>query len=166
MKQYGCCGLEYSRDRSGATTTYYRDALKRVYRTVSQRSSNGAAITTNTDFDGLTTTVTRTSDAGSLLVSETTRSLGGLTTTRKSPDADGDGNPEVSTRVIVHNAGTGSTTTNTAPDTGTTITATFLDGKTKSVSGTAVSNGGSMTYDYGTHALNGGGVYAKVTQAK
>lgn len=160
IEQHGCCGLEFKRDRSGATTTYSKDILKRTYRVMSKRSSGGTAVFTTTEYDGLKTTTSRNDGTTTLLVSETTRSLSGLSTSYKFPDADGDSVAETGSRVIVHNSGTGSTTTNTAPDGSTTVTVSYMDGSTK-FSTDQASN--TTIYDKGTHALNGGGLYSLVT---
>ncbi|MFC4992846.1 RHS repeat domain-containing protein [Rubritalea tangerina] len=166
ISQYGCCGLELTRDRSGATRSYQRDTLKRVFRITDKRSSTGEAVHTTTSISGnasndLITLVQRSSVDGTQLVSETTQSLDRLSYTMKSPDADGDGNPEVTTRVIAHQAGTGSKTTVTAPDGGVSITDTYLDNRTQKVSGSAVTGSPLVfhSYSYGTHTLNGGGLY-------
>ncbi|SHK49606.1 RHS repeat-associated core domain-containing protein, partial [Rubritalea squalenifaciens DSM 18772] len=153
-------GLEFKRERSGATTTYSKDILKRTYRVTSKRSSTGASVYTTTAYDGLTTTVNRNDGTTTLLVSESTKTLSGLSTTYKYPDADGDSQHETGSRITVHNTGSGSTTTNTAPDGSTTVTVTYMDGSTKSSTDQA-SN--TTSYDKGTHALSGGGLYSLVT---
>ncbi|WP_346189594.1 RHS repeat-associated core domain-containing protein [Rubritalea halochordaticola] len=161
IERHGCCGLEFSRDRSGATRSYAKDVLKRTYRVISQRSSNGPSVTSTTAYDGLEITRKRHSDAfAPVLISKSSGSLSGLRTDYEYPDADDDGTNETASRVTVHNSGSGSTTTNTSPDGSTTITVTFADGSTKS---TKDQDNNQTTYDKGTHTLNGGGLYTLVT---
>ena len=163
VQQRGCCGLEYSRDRSGATSNYYRDALKRVYKVGSQRSSTGPIVTTTTTHTGLTTRTERASSAtpSPILVNETTVNISGLTRTVLSPDADGDDAPETTTRVKVFNPGGGTTTTTTYPDLTTTVSTAFIDGGAKS---TQDQEGNITTYDRATHNLQGGGMMSQVTK--
>jgi RHS repeat-associated protein len=188
-----CCGLEFTRDRSGATVAYSLDGLKRVYRRVLKTSSSSPEVVVSTTYggrstnDGTIVTTTRSSGGVTLLVSEVTKNLLGEEIIRKSPDANGDGIPEVITTVTTHPIGTlgtpaipgisvgdpgtpgtfgtpgnPGTTTVTYPDGSTKITKNYRDGRLKSVSGTAVPD---VTYDYGTHAENGGGLWTKTTQA-
>jgi RHS repeat-associated protein len=162
ISRYGCCGLEFSRDRSGATQDFFRDNLKRVHRVVSKSSSADDAISTFTSYNGLTTRTTRSDGTTTLLVSEIIETLDGLTRTTKSPDADGDGNPETTTQVTVRNPSTGSTHTTTHPDGTTSSSQDFLDGSEKSSTDQA---GNTTTYDKATHALNGGGIITQTTAA-
>ena len=162
LMQYGCCGLEFSQDRTGATKTFFRDNLKRVYRVVSQASTADTPVITNTDINGLTTKVTRTDGTTTLLVSETTKSLGGLTTNLLSPDADGDGIAETSSDVIVYNSVGGQTNTMTYADGTISSTTTFIDGSVKSITDQA---GYTSTMDKGVHSENGGGLYMVNTAA-
>jgi hypothetical protein len=164
ISQYACCGLEFSRDRMGATTSYFRDGLKRVYKVETKASAASPAVATFTTQDGLTTTKTRrfgSSDA--LFLGSTTRSLDGLTTTETGPSLKSN-LPEdrpVTTTVISHftvNGGdllpSGDTITTTYADDSTSIIAKYRDGRIQSVSGTAVPD---ESYDYATHTENGGG---------
>ncbi|MDF1839233.1 MAG: hypothetical protein P1V35_15300, partial [Planctomycetota bacterium] len=84
-----CCGIEENVSRYGVVTSFERDPLKRVTQRTVLRSNTGFPVQTNTTYKGLTTTVERIAGPFTLLESETTRSLGGLTTTTWSPDADG-----------------------------------------------------------------------------
>jgi RHS repeat-associated protein len=154
INQYACCGLEYSRDRMGATTSYSRDGLKRVYKVETKASEAAASssVATFTTVSGLTTTRTRrfgSSDA--LFLGSTTRSLDGLTTVETGPfrkSTLGEENPvrPVTNSVISHSA-TGDTVTTTFADGSDSITASYLDGQAKSVTGSAVPD---MSYDYAT----------------
>ncbi len=162
ITQYTCCGLGFTRDRSGATTAYSRDILKRAYRIVSKRSSTGPEVATSTAINGLTTIASTTSGGSTLFVSESTRNLAGDTVTSKSPDANGDGSPETTTIATTYPAGGGKTVTTTYPDGSTSIRTSFADGEPLSVSGSA---NPAMTYDHDTHALNGGGIVQKTTAA-
>jgi hypothetical protein len=155
IAQYACCGLEFSRDRMGATTTYSRDGLKRVYKTQSKASDASPVVTNFTTVDGLTTTRTRSIGGQSLFLGSQARSLDGLTRTTTGPAAKSTAIADrpVTTTVTSHSA-TGDTVTTTRADGSTSILATYLDGREKSTSGSAVPD---MTYDYATHSLNGGG---------
>ncbi len=175
ITQYGCCGVEYSRDRTGAETTYFRDALKRVYSMSATRSSSGTPVVTNTAFNGLTTTTTRSDGTTTLLISSSTRALNGDMVSSTSPDANGDSTPETTLYAYSypgdsgHPTGEGVKTDVTMPDLSTSVRNTYLDGRIKSQSGSAVTNAvdntdplnpiylPAMTYTYGTHAQNGGG---------
>ncbi len=158
---YGCCGLESSRDRNGATTIFYRDALKRAYRVVRKRSPGGPPVTTKTFFNGLTTRTEKSSTAGTLLLRENTRSLSGLTVDYNYPDADGDEQEETSQRVTTYPNTGGSIVTMTYPDGTTTVRTTFRSGQTKS---SQDQEGHLMTYDYGPHSLSTNGLFTKTIQ--
>lgn len=162
LMQYGCCGLEFSQDRTGATKTFFRDNLKRVYRVVSQSSTTDTPVITSTAFNGLTETTTRSDATTTLLVSETTKTLGGLTTTRLSPDANGDATPETTTRQTIYSPAGGSTVTTTYSDGTTTSSITFIDGSTKSSTDQL---GNTTTMDKGTHTQQGGGLWSLTTAA-
>ena len=156
ISQYACCGLEFSRDRMGGTTSYSRDGLKRVYKVETKASAASPAVTTFTTVDGLTTTQTRRfGGSDSLFLGSATRSLDGLTTTNIGPSRKSNlvADRPVTTKIISH-SNAGDTTTTTYADGSTSITANYLDGRIKSISGTAVSD---MSYDYATHSENGGG---------
>ena len=56
----------------------------------------------------------------------------------------------------------GSIVTTTRPDSSTVIRTSFIDGQMKSISGTGTY---AMSYDYGLHSENGGGLYTQVTKA-
>jgi len=64
--------------------------------------------------------------------------------------------------VTTYPAGGGKTVTITHSDASTSIRSTFADGQVASISGTAVI---AKSYDYGTHALNGGGTWSQTTAA-
>ena len=161
ITQYGCCGLEFQRDRSGATTTYFKDGLRRDYKIVRQRSSGGPLVTTLIHHDGLRRETRLVSSAGDLLVSDVTESLSGLTEITLSPDADGDANPETTTRTTVYLTAGGSTTTTSYPDGTSTSSTTFIDGNRKSF--TDQENDVTI-YDIDTHTEEGGGLVTQVTQ--
>jgi RHS repeat-associated protein len=164
ISQYACCGLEFSRDRMGATTSYFRDGLKRVYKVETKASAASPAVATFTTENGLTTTRTRrfgSSDA--LFLGSTTRSLDGLTTIETGPSLKSNlaVDRPVTTTTIDHftvNGGdllpSGDTVTTTHADASTSITAKYRDGRISSISGTAVAD---KSYDYATHTETGGG---------
>ena len=155
ITQYACCGLEFSRDRMGMTTQYFRDGLKRVYKVDTKASAASPAVISFTTVSGLTQTSSRSIGAQSLFLGSSSSSLDGLTRTTTSPARKSAlaADRPVTTSVTSHSA-TGDTATTTFADGSTAITANYLDGRTKSTTGTAVSD---MSYDYATHILNGGG---------
>ena len=147
ITQYACCGLEVSRTRNGATTTYSRDGLKRVYKVVTTASDASPPVATFTTIDGLTTTTRRSVNGGSsFFLGSVTRSLDGLTRASTAPSQKSTLAAErpVTTTITTHSA-TGDTATTTYADLSTAISTSFLDGQRKSTSGTAVA---PMTYDY------------------
>ena len=147
ISQYSCCGIGFSRDRSGATQSFSRDPLKRVYLVASRRSSAGPQLFTATNYDGLTTKTTLNDGTLTLLLSETTTNLAGETILMKSPDANADSLAESTTMLTSYPAGGGKTITTTNPDGSTEIRTSFADGQPASSSGTAVVQ---MTYDPAT----------------
>jgi RHS repeat-associated protein len=162
ISQYACCGLELSRDRMGATTTYTRDAMKRVYKEQVKATPASPAVITFTAVNGLTTTRTRRrGSSDSIFLGSNTRSLDGLTHTSTGPalKSSAVADRPVTTTVITHSA-TGDIETTTYADASTAISTSFLDGRPKSISGTAVPD---MTYDYATHAESGGGETSTTT---
>lgn len=160
--EHDCCGGgTTATSRSGATSSTSRDPLGRTYLVESKNSSTSTTISTTTTFSGLTTTTERSDGTTTLLLSEVTRSLSGLTTTSLAPDADGDSaTDEETTRAVTYNVGGGMTTTVTYPDTTTTSSVTYLDGQMKS---STDQESNVTTYDYGTHATNGGGLWSQTT---
>lgn len=160
---YGCCGPVETRDRSGAVTTTSYDLLKRIYKTTSKGSSTATEAVTTTDRSGLVTTTSRSSaNVAAFDVSKAERNLLGETVKRWSADANGDGNMELTTILTEYPAGGGLKVTETDPIGATHITTTYRDGQTKTVSGTGVF---ARSLDYGSHALNGGGLWTQATRA-
>ena len=151
IKIYACCGLQFSQERDGSTTTFSRDGLKRVYQVAKQASTVSPAVSTFTVVDGLTTTRTRTvaGASGSLFLGTATRSLDGLTETQTGPSlmSNNAGDRPVTTIVTAHGSNTGDTVTTTYADGSTSIFSNYLDGRIKSASGSAIA---PMSYDYGT----------------
>jgi RHS repeat-associated protein len=154
--QYACCGLASKRQRDGSTTAYSRDGLKRVYKVIAKsHSGDTTPITTTTVVTGLVTE----SQRNGLLTSKIERHLNGDILSTWSPDADGDTAPEETTYSYAA-AGNGTRVeTITAPDGGTTVTSTYRDGRTQSITGTATA---PQYFEYGTHTEQGGGL---LTQA-
>lgn len=158
VTQYACCGLEFTRDRMGATTTYFRDGLKRVYKIETKATAAPATpvVATFNTISGLTTTQTRRyGGSGALFIGSATRSVDGLSTTKTGPSLKSSlaTDRPVTSSVTTH-SGSGDTVFTTRADTSTSVTDYYLDGRTKSVSGTAVPD---IAYDYATHEENGGG---------
>jgi RHS repeat-associated protein len=155
ITQYACCGLEYSRDRMGMTTQYFRDGLKRVYKVEAKASAASPAVTNFTTITGLTQTNSRSIGGQSLFLGSSSSSLDGLTRTTTSParkSAFAADRP-ITTSVTTHSV-TGDTEATTFADGSTARTASYLDGRIKSTTGTAVPD---ISYNYATHILNGGG---------
>lgn len=149
ISQYACCGLEFSRDRMGATTQYYRDGMKRVYKVETKASAASPVIATFTTVSGLTTTQTRTyGTSASQFLGTSTRSLDGMTYTSTSPAQNSDDSADrvTTTRTTSHNAGTGDTVvTSNNFDASTQTTTSYLSGQMKSSVRTGYA---TTTYDY------------------
>ena len=147
ITQYACCGLEFSRDRMGMTTQYFRDGLKRVYKVETKASAASPT--------GLTQTFSRSIGSQSLFLGSSSRSLDGLTRTTTGPARKSAlvADRPVTTSVTTHSV-TGDTEATTFADGSTARTASYLDARIKSTTGTAVPD---ITYNYATHILNGGG---------
>jgi len=67
QKTYTCCGVDWEKDRNGATTNYTYDALKRVQST----TRGGLTMIYSYDGSGRTLTTTRHGSDGSDIVIET-----------------------------------------------------------------------------------------------
>jgi RHS repeat-associated protein len=162
ITQYACCGLEYSRDRMGMTSQYFRDGLKRVYKVETKASAASPVVTDFTTVGGLTQTRSRTIGGQSLFLSSSTRSLDGLTRTTTAPARKSTlvADRPVTTSVTSIGIGT-MTETTTFADGSTTINTSDLSGRVTSIGGTAVPD---KVSNYNTHTLNGGGE-ATFTQA-
>jgi RHS repeat-associated protein len=149
ISQYACCGLEFSRDRMGATTQYYRDGMKRVYKVETKASAASPVVATFTTVDGLTTTQTRTYGASATqFLGTSTRSLDGMTYTSTSPALKSTDSADrvTTTQTTTHNAGTGDTTvTSNNFDASTQTTTAYLSGQMKSSTRTGYA---TTTYDY------------------
>jgi RHS repeat-associated protein len=162
---YNCCGLEEFRARDGSTTHYYRDPLKRVYKTTTKADNAAPVVATNITISGLTTSQTRSVGSRAVFLGSTTRSLDGRTTTtispsRKSNNAD---HRLVTRTATTYPSGTPTTTESYNTSTGwttTSVTTHYLDGQVKSVSGDAVTD---VEYVYATHNINGGGLKTSAT---
>ncbi|MDI1247255.1 MAG: type IV secretion protein Rhs, partial [Lacunisphaera sp.] len=148
-RDYACCGLSSSRDRSGAVTSYEYDALGR------QTHVTRAGLTTRTSYyaDGRVKTITRIGSDSSEMIQETNiYDLAGRLTERN----DALNRPTGYAEVL--NATTGETTrTTTNPDAGTRIEITARDGSLLSVAGTAAA---PRAYEYG---LESGQLFTKET---
>ena len=148
ISQYACCGLEFSRDRSGATTSYSRDGHKRVYKVETKVSAASPAISNFTAVNGLTSTQTRTVGSSAVqFLGTSTRSLDGLTITTTSP-AQNSNNPadRVTTTQTITRSATGDTLVTTNDfDAATSTTTTFLSGQMKSSTRTGYA---TTIYDY------------------
>ena len=156
---YTCCGLASFRARDGSFTTYDRDFLKRVYKVTTKATPGSPAITTTTAYavtadSGLAATVQR----GGVFVSETTRSLDGLTTTTVSASREStDSGDRLITRTrpaagaattAIEEYSVGADPATATVWTTTSQTTHYRDGSPHAVTGAAVTD---ATY---THAAN------------
>jgi RHS repeat-associated protein len=175
---YNCCGIATRRERDGTTTQFTRDFLGRETFTTSvtgSRTTNTATTFGSETINGRnlpkttrTRSVTSAGNTMSQFLGESIENLAGQTILSRSPDANGDGQPEETT--YSENIAT-RTTSITGPD-GTTSTSTrYADGQqhtnvtTANIGGTATAITPLATYDYTLHNLNGGGIKTTVTQS-
>lgn len=153
---YQCCGLAARRNRDASVDNFTYDAFKRVIsRTHRRFAGDTSPVYTGTNFNGLTTTISK----GGLLVNSKVFKLNGEIDSFQSPDANGNAITETTTYSYSYPSAGGSIMTVTHPDGGTEITTRFADGRLMSKTGTAVPD---RQYEYGTHVLNGGGTFTKV----
>jgi hypothetical protein len=174
---YNCCGIATRRERDGTTTQFTRDFLGRETFTTSvtgSRTTNTATTFGSETINGRnlpkttrTRSVTSAGNTMSQFLGESIENLAGQTILSRSPDANGDGQPEETT--YSENIAT-RTTTSTGPD-GTISTSTrYADGQqhtsvtTANIGGSATAITPLTTYDYTLHNLNGGGIKTTVTQ--
>ena len=179
---YACCGVETHRARDGSMTKYQKDAAGRPEVTTVLTGVAG----TDPDITYIKTDVTTTSygsDAESGLPktsvirtvtagqgtpvsqsSETVTDLSGRTVLTRSPDANDDGLPDVTSSG--HNTATRTTNT-TGPDGITHITTTYADGQTLTSRATVGGDqvGPLISYDYEPHNINGGGIKTTITKS-
>ncbi|MFZ5697748.1 MAG: type IV secretion protein Rhs, partial [Pseudomonadota bacterium] len=137
-RDYACCGLASSRDRTGTVTSWQYDAWGRP----THVTRHGVTTRTAYDADGRVKSVTRIGTDASEMVQETSHyDLAGRLTERR------DALNRLTTHVESFNAATGETARTTAnPDGGTVIEVTARDGSRLSVSGTAAA---PRAYEYG-----------------
>ena len=149
-RDYACCGLSSSRDRTGVTTTYVYDDLGRQTDSV----RNGITMRNGYDADSRTTSVTRIGTDNSAMVQETDHyDLAGRLTQRL------DALNRITGYAEVFDGTSGEMTRTTAnPDLGTRIELRARDGSLLNVSGTATA---PLSYDYGIDAT---GVFTKETK--
>ncbi len=142
-------------DEFGVQTTYTYDGLKRV-KTVTKKgiaagggfAAQGDIVTTFT-YDAMDRVLTRVvSSGGSSLSTSYTYDLAGRLVSETSPEG-------LTTGYSYANGGR--TTTITYPNTGTQIIDKYLDGRVKSITGTAVVN---RFYDYGQTLDTGTGTFS------
>ena len=157
---YGCCGLKTSTDIRGITTTYHHDHLKRL------ETSETLSVVRATQYNGLTRktlrfpkpqgngyiTVRGTSHPGTIIQGESEYNTAHEhTASRSASPQSADGTTLVTTSYS-YSYGAGITTTANYPDGGQTVTTSLRDGRTLSVTGSAVND---MTYEYGTPSTTG-----------
>ena len=151
IAKYACCGLEEERDRSGATTKYYRDKLRRVYKVESKLSAASPVIASLTSYDGLSRTSEQRIGATIRFLGSQTTSHDGLTRTQTSParkSANVADRIDTITVITRSTSGEGDTETTTFEDNSQKIVKNFRDGRTKSISGSAVSNSSTTAVSY------------------
>jgi YD repeat-containing protein len=136
--EWGCCGKTYEMNANGQESTYEYDELKRTVQTVSDRGTGritttytldavGRQLASKVTSGGLTQTTSNQYDQAGRL--ESTTGPDGLTTTYGYPDP--------------------LTTIVTRPGGAEEITTRYIDGRTKSVTGTGVT---PRYYEYATNA--------------
>jgi RHS repeat-associated protein len=137
-RDYACCGLASTRDRSGMVTSYQYDALGRQ----THVTRDGLTTRTAYDADSRVKSVTRIgSDNSEILQGSSTYDLAGRQTGRR------DALNRLTAYAQAFDSGTGHTTrTTTNPDEGTVVEVTARDGSRLSVSGTAAA---PRNYEYG-----------------
>jgi RHS repeat-associated protein len=151
IAKYACCGLEEERDRSGATTKYFRDKLRRVYKVETQVSAASPVIASLTSYNGLSRTSEQRIGATVRFLGSQSTSLDGLTRTQTSParkSANVADRIDTTTVITRSTTGEGDTETTTYEDGSNKIVKNFCDGRTKSISGTAVSNSSTTFVSY------------------
>ena len=169
--QYLCCGLLEGTSREGTITSIVRDPLGRVVSKSEARSSTDTPIVTRTSYLGLTTLTERSAGSYTELVQEVTLSLGGLSKTMWTPDADGKAHPSDSPisaypkaeRTFIQRTflvGGGSKRSEELPD-GNWIHQTYHADKSLSL---IEDQAGFITlFGYGVHNLSGGGLWIRET---
>lgn len=162
IRRGGCCGsTEYTRDRDGKETSFVYDGLKREVHRISGYPGQSQQVL-ETAYDGLTTTVTRTSGSSSQFVSEKTTDFIGNVIEEKTPDSNGDGVPEIT---YIDTSSGGRIVTRTKPDGSVNVTEKYLDGQVKrTVERQGWSTELITVFEYGTHSEQGGGLWKKQTQ--
>ena len=168
---FACCGVKTLRGRDGSLTDFTKDFLERpTFTTVtlgSRVTRTGYEYTTETAAGYgsplprtvVTQSVTGSAATNSILISESVVNYRGQTIIRRSPDADGDGNPEITSTIESINASGRSIVT--VDPLGNASTSTyFADGQPKS---TATPGRAITAYDYTPHSLNGGGIQSTST---
>ena len=178
---YGCCGLRTRTDIRGVVTTYHHDHLKRL------ETVESLDVVRATQYNGLTSKSIRipiavapkdshqhytvrgmaVPPAGAIVQGEReSNKAGEYVASRSASPQSADGTSLVTTTyAYMYDAGT--TTTVVYPDAGQSVTITARDGRTLSVSGTAVND---MVYEYGPTlpgvTFGNGAVFgSKATQA-
>jgi RHS repeat-associated protein len=135
---WGCCGKEWEKDANGTERTYSYDDLKRA--DISTKQADDPVIASYA-FDAMGRTLTNTVNAGGLVQTTSMQyDLAGRTI--QSVDAAG----LVTTTDYSDN---GRKVTTVGPGSATNTAESYLDGRTKSVSGNAVT---PSCYDYGVNS--------------
>lgn len=136
---WGCCAKESDTDAQGITTDYIVDDLQRVEKTI-REGLNGDIITTYT-YDAMGRQLTQTVSAGAL--SQTTGNVyDGTGHLRSTTDPAG-----LVTTYSYEQGGLVSTVTR--PGNATEVSTRYIDGRTKSITGTGVI---PRFYEYGVNA--------------
>jgi RHS repeat-associated protein len=134
---YSCCGTASTTDRTGITTTYAYDSLRR------QNKSTSLGVTQETVHRGLTQDTHRYPEGGSAstanLISSSSSNLAGTQSSSRSPDPTSTtaGALVETTTAITYQPATGlsTRTVTTTPDLFSQTTDSLLDGRTAATSG-------------------------------
>lgn len=163
-REYSCCGLAEVTKRDGSKIIYGHNAAREVVSEQLIRASGVTPVYTITLHEGTTTTRTKRTSTDTLFLSKVERDLSGDVIKRWGPDRQttGTGAAQAAFQTSYSysypadsgHSGGGIETTITYPDSSTSVTTTFLDGRADTVSGTAEHD---RSHTYGTHTAYGGG---------
>ena len=138
---YACCGIDSQTDRTGATTSYQYDLLRRPYIT----TRDGLSMIRSYDAEGrVLSTVRQGTDSSQITLSRAQYNVAGHQVARFEP--------KTGITTFVEQNGTGRTVTTTYTNGATRIETYAADGALTQLSGTAVHG---LRYDYGVEADGG-----------
>lgn len=157
---YGCCGVESKRTRDGSVTTFVYDHLKRPIK--ESRTTGSRTVYTGTTYAGLVRKRWRQVDGVWRVMSESEGNLAGTVNLSRSLAPNGN-NWELAETTSVTTAATGGgeLRTTTAPDGLVNTDLSYADGQSRTRMAPGLT---PVEMTYGTHALNGGGLWSQQTQ--